>query len=72
MADNIKLEVKGMTCGGCESSVKKIISRHFDIDLEKVSASHEKNHVEIFESVANLDAVFALLDDAGFPAQKID
>ncbi len=71
MENENKLEVNGMTCGGCEGSVKKIISRHFEIDIENVTASHEENRASIFANVANIDSVLALLDDAGFPAKKL-
>ena len=71
MENEKKLEVKNMTCGGCEGSVKKIISRHFEIDIEKVSASHEANTASIMANVANIDSVLALLDDAGFPAKVL-
>lgn len=66
----IELNVTNMTCGGCETSVKKIISRHFEIDITNVDASHNDDRVLIHESVENLESVFELLNDAGFPTTQ--
>ncbi len=67
----IKIEVGGMMCGGCEGSVKKIISRHLQIDIEKVDASHQTNQASFLTDSPDLESLLSALDEAGFPSKSI-
>ena len=61
----MKLNVEGMTCGGCVKAVTAVI-KQLD-DSAEVSISLETGVVETTAAVAE-DVLTEALDDAGFPA----
>lgn len=57
--------VKGMTCGGCESSISKAVA--LVPGVTRVDASHEAERVDVdFVGDADDDAVRTAVEDAGF------
>lgn len=59
-----ELEVEGMSCGGCASSVTKAIQT-LDRDAKvEVDLSGKKLRVD---TSANLEAVASAITDAGYP-----
>ncbi len=63
----LKLDVSGMTCGGCARSVEKIIQKADA--ASKVTVDLSSGRVEA-ETSADPAAVAAALTAAGFPAKQ--
>ena len=63
----LKLDVSGMTCGGCARSVEKIIQKA--AAASKVTVDLSSGRVEA-ETSADPAAVAAALTAAGFPAKQ--
>ncbi len=63
----LKLDVSGMTCGGCARSVEKIIQKADA--ASKVSVDLASGRVEA-ETSADPAAIAAALTAAGFPAKQ--
>jgi copper chaperone len=63
---NINLNVEGITCGGCEKSIKNALLAHDGVS--DVNASHENGIVaiEFDESKVQLSALKQAIEDAGF------
>ena len=68
--DKIQIKVEGMTCGGCENSVKKALSTHAGVG--DVEASHEAGTVDISFDPAKIQQaqLEQAIEDAGFDVQK--
>ena len=66
MTEHLTLTVTGMTCGGCENAVKRVLSMVEGVS--NVTASHSANRVtlEIDTAKTNKDAVAAAIARAGF------
>ena len=64
--EKIELKVEGMTCGGCSSSVEKVLSAANGVSA--VSASHEEDKVNVdFDpGVIDLSAIKSVIEEAGF------
>ena len=63
----LKLDVSGMTCGGCARSVEKIIQKQDA--ASKVTVDLASGRVEA-ETGADPAAIAAALTAAGFPAKQ--
>ena len=66
MADELTLDVRGMTCGGCENAVRRVVSL---IDgVANVVASHVQNRVTVTFDPArtNRQAIARALEKAGY------
>jgi copper chaperone len=63
----LKLDVSGMTCGGCARSVEKIIQKQDG--ASKVTVDLASGRVEA-ETSADVAAIAAALTAAGFPAKQ--
>ena len=62
----IKLNISGMKCGGCVSSVEKAL--HAEAGVESVAVSLDDACAVIIGS-ADADVLAKSVTDAGFPAQ---
>jgi len=62
----INLNVSGMSCGGCEKSIRNALLGHDGVN--EVTASHEAGTVEISfdETKIAKDALAGAIEDAGF------
>lgn len=71
MAESIKLNVQGMTCGGCVRTVQTIIRKALDIDAAdvKVELDSARATFPAPENVALL-SLLEKLDARGFPSTK--
>ena len=45
MSETVKLAVTGMTCGGCENAVMRVLQQ--TPGVEEVAASHREKRVEV-------------------------
>lgn len=68
--EKIQIKVEGMTCGGCENSVKKALSTHAGVG--DVAASHEAGTVDIDFDPAQIQQaqLEQAIEDAGFDVAK--
>ena len=67
--ETIELEVKGMTCGSCVDSVKRVLQRVPGVSGVDVNLSLGRAHVTTTaNTAATLGALTAALDAAGYPA----
>lgn len=66
MNEHLTLTVTGMTCGGCENAVKRVLGT---VDgVSNVTASHSANRVTLDLDTARVtrDAVKAAIERAGY------
>ena len=54
MSETLQLAVTGMTCGGCESAVKRVLLH--TPGVEDVSASHRDNRVDVTFDASKVSA----------------
>lgn len=68
--EKIQIKVNGMTCGGCENSVKKALSAHAGVN--EVAASHQQGTVDIGFDPARIQQaqLEQAIEDAGFDVVK--
>ncbi len=67
--DTLTLTVTGMSCGGCENTVKRAVSA---LDgVSNVTASHRDNRVTLTYDPSKVDraAVARRIQDAGYEVQ---
>ena len=66
MAEELTLKVTGMTCGGCESAIRRVLSM---VDgVTSVTASHQAGEVKVvFEpSKTNRAKIEQAIETAGY------
>ena len=63
---SINLNVEGITCGGCEKSIRNALLAYYGV--EEANASHETGVVAIDydESKVNQDQLKQVIEEAGF------
>lgn len=65
----IKLNVEGMTCSGCENRVKNVLSDFKEI--ASVNADHTKNEVVIeLKEEIDTEAIKKAIEDLGFTVKE--
>ena len=66
MAEQMTLTVNGMTCGGCENAVKRVVSNLPGV--AEVTASHRDNRVTVAYDPSQADraAIAAAITKAGY------
>ena len=67
--DSIQLKITGMKCGGCVSSVEKILNNSDGIENVSVNLLTESAYFKINKSYIDIDAVLVKLKENGFPAK---
>jgi copper chaperone CopZ len=60
------LHVTGMTCGGCENAVKRVVGKLPGVASVEASHAAQKVIVEFDESQTNLDAIKAKIATLGY------
>jgi len=64
----MELKVQNMTCGGCVSSVRRILVKQLEVDESAVSVELESGRATIpTPDPARLEAALEKLAKAGFP-----
>ncbi|MEO1766199.1 heavy-metal-associated domain-containing protein [Thiobacter aerophilum] len=64
--ESITLDVKGMTCGGCVNSVKRVLTSIDGVSLVEVSLDSGKVQVGYDPARAQPDQFKAAIRDAGY------
>ena len=63
---NVELQVKGMTCQGCVSSIEMKLSKVPGVESAHVNLGAGKATVEYDDSRANVDQLIAAVEQIGF------
>lgn len=66
MSESISLDVVGMMCGGCETTVKKKLTEIDGIVTVDASSKENKVDVEFDAAKTNVDAISKAIVEAGF------
>lgn len=66
MSESISLDVAGMMCGGCETTVKKKLTEMDGIVTVDASSKENKVDVEFDAAKTNVDAISKAIVEAGF------
>lgn len=69
MSETVSLNVSGMKCGGCESSVNEKVAAIDGVIAVKPSHKENKVEVEFDESRTSLDEIKRVITDAGFTVE---
>ena len=65
--ESIQLSVTGMKCGGCVSTVEKILNNSDGIENVSVNLLTESAYFEIRQTHVELEIVLENLKENGFP-----
>lgn len=60
------INIKGMTCGGCSSSVTRVLSAIAGVSEVNVSLEHANAEVTFDPSKTNIETLHKAIDGAGF------
>ena len=66
--ESIQLNIEGMKCGGCVSTVEKILNNFDGIENISVNLLTESAYFEINNNHFEIDHVLQNLDNYGFPS----
>lgn len=69
-AKDVTLNIKGMTCGGCEGKVKKALSACKGVSDVNVNYKDGKAELHLEDGKASIDDLVKALKDAGFKASS--
>ncbi len=67
--ESIQLSIKGMKCGGCVSTVEKILNNSDGIDNVSVNLLTESAYFEITQKNIEIEKVLKNLKENGFPSK---
>ena len=65
--ESIQLSVKGMKCGGCVSTVEKILNNSDGVENVSVNLLTESAYFEISKKHTEIETVLENLKENGFP-----
>lgn len=66
MSESASITVTGMRCGGCETTVKSIVGLIDGVLVVNACSKNDQVDVEFESDKTNLDAIKAVITDAGF------
>ncbi len=66
---NIQLSITGMKCGGCVSTVEKILNKSDGIENVSVNLLTESAYFEINQKHIDIDTILKNLKESGFPSK---
>ena len=67
--ESIQLSITGMKCGGCVSTVEKILSNSEGIENVSVNLLTESAYFEITQKHITIEKVLENLKESGFPSK---
>ena len=65
--ESIQLKITGMKCGGCVSTVEKILKNSDGLENVSVNLLNESAYFQIDKTHRNIDEVLINLEEKGFP-----
>jgi copper chaperone len=63
---DLKLKIEGMSCGGCESSVRRAVERLPGVSAREVSASGGSALIRFDEEQSAAEDIVTAIGDAGY------
>lgn len=69
-AEKVVLNVKGMTCGGCEGRVKGVLIKCAGVTDAQVSHKDGNAFVKVEDGKADMEELIKAVEGAGFPASE--
>jgi len=67
--ESIQLSITGMKCGGCVSTVEKILSNSDGIENVSVNLLTESAYFEITQQHLEIETILENLKENGFPSK---
>ena len=67
--ESIQLSIEGMKCGGCVSTVEKILKNSDGINNVSVNLLTESAYFEVSQKHIQIETVLNKLKDIGFPSK---
>jgi len=67
--ESIQLSIKGMKCGGCVSTVEKILNNSDGIENVSVNLLTESAYFDITQKHIEIESVLENLRENGFPSK---
>ena len=67
--ESIQLNITGMKCGGCVSTVENILKNSTGVQKVSVNLLTESAYCEINNSFVEIDKILENLEKSGFPAK---
>lgn len=71
MMETIRLNIGGMTCGGCVSSVTRVLEGIDGVASAQVDLASASAEVTFDGGKTNVAALIEAVEDAGFDAQTV-
>lgn len=65
----ITLNIQGMTCGGCVSSVSNILNKHQGVQQAEVDLASAQAKIAFDPEQTTVESLIEAVEDAGFDAQ---
>lgn len=62
----LKLNIEGMTCGGCSNSISKVLSTMAGVSSAEVSLENKQAHIVYDAATVSPEELAAAVVDAGF------
>lgn len=69
--ETITLKIDGMTCGGCVSSVTRVLNETAGVSNAQVDLASGTATVQFDAAQTNATALISVVEDAGFDAAAI-
>ena len=70
MSETIRLDVGGMTCAACVGRVERVLRRQPGVREATVNLATEQARIELDDDGADLPALLAAVDDAGYTTAR--
>ncbi len=70
-AEQIEIDVHGMTCAFCVDSLQRNLGKLPDVESVKVSLKHKKVRIETVGDTVNIDRIKQTVLDSGFTPVKV-
>ena len=67
--ESIQLSITGMKCGGCVSTVEKILNNSDGVENVSVNLLTESAYFEINQQNLEIETILAKLKENGFPSK---
>jgi len=68
--ESVTIKIEGMSCGGCTSSVDKVLNEIDGVSQVEVTLEPGQASVQYDAARTNIDALIAAIEDAGFDVAK--
>jgi len=70
-AEQIEIDVHGMTCAFCVDSLQRNLGKLPDVESVDVSLKHKKVHIETAGGIVDIERIKQTVLDSGFTPVKV-